>query len=261
MKEWIIRILNRHFEHFVEYVQRRLVHYRGAVSKHLFPKLLDTLTPRPPADHSDVDPNWQQRLYHVDFDSIPSLRSELKSIEDGYDDLASMRTFWSEQMKSYARTVPFKKGVETILDVGAGNGSFAAACKEAGLMVLSMDFDIYYPNQSVISRRGLLSVNWSARARYPFVDSSFDAIHSHDAFFFFNPAELCSILGELNRVLRPGGYAMITFYQCGGTIQQHEERVNAVEKAAGRLRWHTLRDEKFTQDGTGQRGVSFIFRS
>lgn len=237
----------------------RTVAYWGCRPRFMYGRCLASLE-KASRKRKAVEPDPKRRLYEVDFKGIEPVSKDVGVVEAGYSELGKMREYWVGQYEEYAKRVPFGKGVETILDIGCGTGSFAAVCKENRLQVLSMDLDLYYPNQSIVAERGLLGINWSARAACPFVGGAFDAVHSHDALFFFNPAEIVFMCGEWERILRPGGFVIISLYQCSGSAEDHEARVKAIKDSSGKLEWETLVSEKSVQESTGQRVFYAIFR-
>ena len=92
-----------------------------------------------------------------------------------------------------------------VLDVACGTGALAVAAAERaapGGQVVGLDAN---PEMLAVARRKPVDVRWiEARAEaLPFADASFDAVVSQFGLMFFeDPARA---LGEMRRVLRPGG--------------------------------------------------------
>ncbi len=91
-----------------------------------------------------------------------------------------------------------------VLDIGCGLGEFLARDPEN---TVGVDLD-----QELVSKcreRGLTAHCMSALA-LEFPDASFDAAHAAQLIEHFPPAEAARFLGEVARVLRPGGYLLLT---------------------------------------------------
>ena len=85
-----------------------------------------------------------------------------------------------------------------MLDLGCGKGRFAARLEEAGAKVVGLDLSA----AMLAEAKGLDRVRASAR-RLPFADGAFDAVVAVEVFEHL--AGLDAVLGEVRRVLRPGG--------------------------------------------------------
>ena len=100
---------------------------------------------------------------------------------------------------------------QVLLDVGAGMGGFAVAAALEGATVAACEFNRAYCE--IIKLRAArnqltLPVYNAAGEALPFADRSFDTIVSWDVIEHVqNPAQM---LSEFNRVLLPGGVALVT---------------------------------------------------
>ena len=100
---------------------------------------------------------------------------------------------------------------QVLLDVGAGMGGFAVAAALRGATVAACEFNRAYCE--IIKLRAArneltLPVYNAAGEALPFADRSFDTIVSWDVIEHVqDPARM---LGEFNRVLLPGGVALVT---------------------------------------------------
>lgn len=100
---------------------------------------------------------------------------------------------------------------QVLLDVGAGMGGFAVAAALKGATVAACEFNRDYCR--IIKLRAArndltLPVYNAAGEALPFADRSFDTIVSWDVIEHVqNPAQM---LSEFNRVLLPGGVALVT---------------------------------------------------
>jgi demethylmenaquinone methyltransferase/2-methoxy-6-polyprenyl-1,4-benzoquinol methylase len=91
---------------------------------------------------------------------------------------------------------------DRVLDACCGTGDLAVAAREAGATVTGLDFSARMLERA---RRKDPTIEWVQGdvLRLPFEDGSFDA--ATVGFGVRNVADLGAALGELRRVLRPGG--------------------------------------------------------
>jgi SAM-dependent methyltransferase len=97
---------------------------------------------------------------------------------------------------------PFR-GDESLLDVGCGDGGVARLLHERVASVVAVDVA---PSSSWVEAPGLTFQVADGEA-LPFVDASFDLVHSKDSLHHMTHPERA--LAEYRRVLRPGGTALI----------------------------------------------------
>jgi SAM-dependent methyltransferase len=96
----------------------------------------------------------------------------------------------------------------TLLDLGCGNGHDSALFAQAGLRVTALDvaaaaLDAFLPIRSgppVDRIRHCIT-----DIPYPLEDRQFDAVYARLSLHYFDAATTARALGELHRVLRPGG--------------------------------------------------------
>jgi len=91
-----------------------------------------------------------------------------------------------------------------ILDVGCGRGEFIARDPEN---IVGIDIDQLLVSQC--KARGFTAYFMSALAM-DFPDASFDAIHAAQMIEHFTPEDAARFILEAARVLRPGGYILLT---------------------------------------------------
>lgn len=91
-----------------------------------------------------------------------------------------------------------------VLDIGCGRGEFLE--REPNNTV-GVDLDENLVNRCLA--RGLTAFRMSALA-LEFPDESFDAVHAAQLIEHFAPDDAATFLSEVARVLRPGGYALLT---------------------------------------------------
>jgi len=99
----------------------------------------------------------------------------------------------------------------TILDIGSGEGDFLLYLKEKGVnpdKVYLLD-----GNQATVEANKKLTPNsvfYMAPDRLPFEDLSVDVVHTSHLVDNLGPADFYNFLLELNRVLKPGGYLVVS---------------------------------------------------
>ncbi|WP_236254386.1 class I SAM-dependent methyltransferase [Mucisphaera calidilacus] len=116
---------------------------------------------------------------------------------------------------SYQRFVDELGGVDglRVLDFGCGWGGESVWLAERGAEVTGCDISASAIEhaQRFAAERGVAGVDFalSDSTRLPFADDSFDAVFSTDV--FEHVMDLPAVLGELRRVLRPGGVLLTRF--------------------------------------------------
>lgn len=109
-----------------------------------------------------------------------------------------------------------------LLDLGAGMGGFAVAAALAGARVSACEYNPAYCRIIALraARHGLgLPVSNAAGEALPFPDAAFDAVTAWDV--LEHVQDPAAVLGELARVLRPGGHALITAINRRAWIDPH----------------------------------------
>ncbi|MFC4334566.1 class I SAM-dependent methyltransferase [Salininema proteolyticum] len=106
-------------------------------------------------------------------------------------------------------------GPARVLEIGAGHGASSEQFAARGLDVLATDLS---PNLVAECRRRGLAAEVADFSDLPYGDGSFDGVFSMNCLLHVPKAEIDGVLGEVSRVLRPGG----VFYwgQYGG--KDHE---------------------------------------
>lgn len=95
-----------------------------------------------------------------------------------------------------------------ILDLGCGKGRFAARLEESGAKVVGIDLSA----AMLAEAAGLDRVRASA-CRLPFDDETFEAVFAVEVFEHL--ADVDAVLGEVARVLRPGGVLAVVDKNAG----------------------------------------------
>lgn len=122
-----------------------------------------------------------------------------------------LRIFWRDGEHEYRRSVIELAGIrrgERILDVGCGTGTLAIAAAGAAGKVFGVD-----PSAEMIGRATAKAAQARVPAEFrqaqadhlPFSDDSFDCLLSTTVLHCIAPDRLTRSIGEMIRVLRPGG--------------------------------------------------------
>lgn len=140
---------------------------------------------------------------------------------------------------------PPRAGME-VLDVGCGTGTQLAAYQRAGCRVTGIDAS---PAMLEIARRRLgeaASLTVGDGAHMPYPGQSFDLVLAATVLHEMPPAVRTATLGEMKRVLRPGGRILLIDFATGharpvrGWISRAV--IAASELAAGRRHHSSYRD-------------------
>jgi ubiquinone/menaquinone biosynthesis C-methylase UbiE len=119
-------------------------------------------------------------------------------------------------------------GVDSLLDLGCGNGTYLAGFRARGMTKLLVGGDLSLGMLHEARRRGAASVLLSCDATVlPFRSACFEAIFCSHVLQFV--VDLAQCLGEISRCLRPGG----TFIAAGGEFGVRER----LKVLVGDQRW------------------------
>lgn len=113
---------------------------------------------------------------------------------------------------------------QRVLDVGAGDGSVSARCRERGAETVACDLSPVQLRRAVDRCPGLAAAAGDA-GRLPFADGTFDAVlSSFGAVLAPDPAATAA---ELFRVCRPGGTVALTAWPPDSLVGELNEVVRA----------------------------------
>ena len=104
-----------------------------------------------------------------------------------------------------------------VLDIGCGNGKNMTYGQEHGLQMMGLEQSPSLCDICLV--KGLDVIEGDART-IPFEDNTFDAIIMIAVIHHLDPAEHIKVLGEINRVLKPQGRALITNWAVEQPIAQ-----------------------------------------
>lgn len=164
------------------------------------------------------------------------------------------KAFFGEEPSDFARKsleLFRREGVQSVLELGCGQGRDTFFFARNGLRVTALD----YAETAVAAIRekaaaaGLLSSivaqAHDVRQPLPFPDASFDACYSHMLLCMeLSTAEIAYILGEIHRVLRPGG---IVLYSVRSSFDKHYRAGTHIREAIyeiGGFTVHFFTEEK-----------------
>lgn len=107
-----------------------------------------------------------------------------------------------------ATCLPLLAPTARILELGCGGGADAGAFAGAGHTVTATDFvtAVVHANRERLGHLPNLSFEtMRIDEPYPYADASFDAVYAHLTLHYFLHDITVAILGEIRRVLMPGG--------------------------------------------------------
>jgi len=155
-----------------------------------------------------------------------------------------------------------------VLDIGAGNGRFARAAAAAHWVVaLEISAEAIAAMRPKAGEKSRPVICQASGLRLPFAAESFDAVVSQDLIEHLHPSQLTTHLGEVYRVLAPGGrYLVHTPSSLHGStsfgLHLHEYRLRELRRTAQacgfRARWICLNLSRVGWSGTGPTWLSPI---
>ena len=136
--------------------------------------------------------------------------------------------FFGESPSEFAQTsvdLFRREGIRKILEIGCGHGRDTLLFAKEGFDVLALDYS--EEGLGILSGRAeeaglshqVATQVFDVRKPLPFPDGSFDACYSHMLLCMeLSTEELKFLLGEIHRVLKPGGLAL---YSVRNTFDKH----------------------------------------
>lgn len=122
----------------------------------------------------------------------------------------------------YAIELFDREGMSDLLELGAGQGRDTIWFLHAGLTVTALDYadealrELRHKASTAGVGAKLTAVAHDVREPLPLSDRSVDAVYSHMLFnMALTTAELVDLVGEVHRVLRPGGLLVYTVRHTG----------------------------------------------
>ncbi len=139
----------------------------------------------------------------------------------------------------------------TILDVGSGTGMFASEANKQEMDWNITGCDLALGMCKYAASKGYISVNADAH-NIPFADNSFDGVFSSLMLQWAN--DPVKALTEMARVMKPGGYGLITSFS-HGTLFELEQAFLAVDSYA-----HTSEFGGMNHYGSWVRAAGFVLK-
>ena len=119
-------------------------------------------------------------------------------------------------VKAFARCRGLVTGPGRVLDAGCGTGKVLELLGDVGPVGL----DLSATALDLARRRAPFALTRASAVSLPFAAGSFDVAVSLDVLANVAPAEVPAALGELYRVLAPGGVAAVTTFAPAGPVSR-----------------------------------------
>lgn len=116
---------------------------------------------------------------------------------------------WNHNTELYPTVAELIRGHELVLDVGCGDGTLVDYLNGLGHRAMGVDHD-----QSVLPTGEDANCHWADATNLPFVHDSFDAVVTVATLHHHRDPTLA--LGEMRRVLRPGGIIVVVGWRRTG---------------------------------------------
>jgi ubiquinone/menaquinone biosynthesis C-methylase UbiE len=166
-----------------------------------------------------------------------------------YDTLNQARPYQAMIRRQLEMLAP--RPGDRVLDAGTGSGNFAAVLTAAGAVVTGVDF--CEPAFALARQKAPSATFEFGDLTQPlrYADGAFDAVACSAVLHVMNGAEQAFAIGEMARLLRPGGRLVVTAFAEGfSAIAVYLEALRAERRARGvvaaaahglRYSWHTAR--------------------
>lgn len=140
-----------------------------------------------------------------------------------------------ESIEEMVPDIEWGKNIRVVLDVGCSDSSFVASLLDKDVLTLSLGLkdDLVDLAQVSLERGFATFVSPFARRRLPFPSGVFDAIHCGRCTIPWHAHE-GKLLLEINRILRPGGYFILS------TKHDSIEEENAMNTLTSSICWNIL---------------------
>lgn len=170
--------------------------------------------------------------------SEPTLQAQIDAA-NAYEALFVPALFgqWAPKVADAAQVQPG----ERVLDIGCGTGILARAISSrigSTGRVVGVDPN---PGMIAVAKQLAPAVEWqeAVAESLPFLDQSFDAVVSQFCLMFFT--DRCQAVGEMLRVLVPGGRLAVAIWDSLDSMPAYASEVALLERLAGRQAADALR--------------------
>ncbi|KAL3645787.1 Methyltransferase [Castilleja foliolosa] len=180
-------------------------------------------------------PKWPERL-----NSVPERVADLRGVGGFEKDGAK----WVKRVKHYKKLLPEigTDKIRNVMDMNTVYGGFAAALIDYPLWVMNVVSSYATNTLAIVYDRGLIGTyhDWcEAFSTYP---RTYDLLNLDGLFTAeSNRCEMKYVLLEMDRILRPNGFAI---------IRESNYFVNSVAKMAKGMRWDCRKEETENGDKT-----------
>jgi SAM-dependent methyltransferase len=140
---------------------------------------------------------------------------------------------WTTELRRYLFTRTRLDRAERVLEVGCGTGAVLAALPPTKAGCFGLDINDFYLKQAACHAPGAALVQGDAH-QLPFPSAQFDCVYFHFTLIWIS--DPMQVLGEAQRLIRPGGWVMaLAEPDYGGRIDYPDDLVEA-----GRLQAKSL---------------------
>jgi SAM-dependent methyltransferase len=154
---------------------------------------------------------------------------QMRAVEDRHWWYVGMRAIAADVLAGLALPAAAR-----VLDAGCGTGGNAALLERHGRVV---GVDLSELALELAAGRGPRPLACASVARLPFADATFDLVTSFEVLYHRAVGEDVAALGELRRVLRPGGYLLVRLPALEWLRGAHDAAVHTERRyRAGQLR-------------------------
>ncbi|CAH9086229.1 unnamed protein product [Cuscuta epithymum] len=185
-------------------------------------------------------PKWPERL-HVAPGRVLDVRGGNEAVFRHDDSL------WKKRVKHYKKLLPYlgTDKIRNVMDMNTLYGGFAASLVDDPLWVMNVVSSYAVNTLTVVYDRGLIGTyhDWcEAFSTYP---RTYDLLHVDGLFTAeSHRCEMKYVLLEMDRILRPKGYAL---------IRDSTQYIDSIAAIAKRMRWSCRKEN--TEDGGGNSKV------
>ncbi|XP_077223842.1 S-adenosyl-L-methionine-dependent methyltransferases superfamily protein [Tasmannia lanceolata] len=176
-----------------------------------------------------------------------SLSGEYLTFPQNHTKFKDGALHYIDSIEEMAPDIEWGKNIRLVLDIGCTDSSFVSALLNKEVLTLSFGLkdDLADQAQVVLERGFPALIGTIATRRLPFPGGVFDAIHCGECRIHWH-SDGGKLLLEINRILRPGGYFILSTEQANNEVEE------AMSKLTASVCWNILADRT---DETNEVGV------